>query len=62
MKKLGITYPVGTLPPKRAKYKLLYWDKVVYFKYKTEAEEARDGLDYYHQEDAVVEPIRRRKD
>ena len=54
--KLGETYQLSDEPevPDGAKYLVIYWGTVTFFKYKREAESFKSGLPYYQQEDAHV--------
>lgn len=42
----------GLLPPLKAKWQIVYWEFVVYFTNKGDAEHKCNGLPYYQQEDA----------
>ena len=44
------------------KYKLIFWDTVIFFKYKKDAEKYRDSLPYYQQEDATIIDLRKKED
>jgi hypothetical protein len=46
------------IPPRSARWRLIFWGYVVFFSYKKPAEEWRDSLPYYQQEDSELESIR----
>ena len=41
------------------KYKLIYWDNVLYFVYLKDARRLRDSLPYYQQEDSIILRIKK---
>lgn len=51
--------PEGLLPPKNARWRLIYWNYIVFYTTKIAAEQRRDRLPYYQQEDAMIEEVPR---
>lgn len=39
---------------KKYKYKLIYWDNIVYFVHLKDARKLQDSLPYYQQEDSMI--------
>ncbi len=56
--KCGVRYPVGTLPPPRAKWALYYWGYVVYHVEREACDTSFGKLSYHEQEDAGCWPTK----
>lgn len=58
---LGIEFDVNDnpTPPKGARWMLLYWDVVAFFRLKSEADTTKCKLKYHQQEDARVEQVQK---
>ena len=54
----GVVYPTDALPPKHARYALIFWSYVVFATSLTAIEEYRGKLGYYEQEDSRIELLR----
>jgi hypothetical protein len=44
---------------RKAKYKLIYWNEVIYFERLKDAQKLRDSLPYYQQEDSMILRIKK---
>lgn len=57
MSQLYLAYSLPHRPPKKAKYALYWWNRVIFTKTKKEAERIQTELPYYQQEDSRIEKL-----